>query len=87
MRLVSERPDIPAPRNSDLLWAHLALRSVRSGGRVVASLPMSVGTRDSAERVIRGGLVESGALEAWVTLPPDRLKIQLAIGRLDPRPR
>lgn len=74
MRLVEQRPGIPAPRTADMLWAHLALRNVRPGGRVVASLPMTVGFRDPTEHAMKGDLLVSGQLEAWVALPADRLR-------------
>ncbi|MFD7278311.1 N-6 DNA methylase [Streptomyces sp. NPDC059862] len=61
----------PPPSSPAFAWLQHVLVSLKDEGRAVVVMPVSAGaSADVREREIRGGLVEDGAVECIVALPP-----------------
>jgi len=64
----AEDENLVVPPSGDLVWAQLAHRSTKRGGRALVLLPVGAGWRRNVEREARRRLVERGSLEAYLSL-------------------
>lgn len=68
----------PPPKSSEFAWLQLALLALGSTGRAVVVLPASLRSRRGREGDIRQSVVQSGLLEAVVSLPP-RMRLEHSV--------
>ncbi|GGR10788.1 hypothetical protein GCM10010497_11290 [Streptomyces cinereoruber] len=61
----------PPARSANFAWLQLALSALAPGGRAAVLMPnIAVQSASRAERALRAAMVEDGAVEALVALPP-----------------
>lgn len=62
----------PPRGNDNLAWTQYSLNALAPGGRAAVVMPVKAGNSpNSAERQIRRALVDRGAVECVITLPPN----------------
>lgn len=62
---------MPPRHSGNFVWLQLAASALAPGGRAVVLMPnIAAQSANPAERAIRAAMVESGAVEALVALPP-----------------